>query len=38
VFAGALLTDTLDTRASWVVAGLFAISGLVWLRPPRRPA
>jgi len=32
VFAGALLTNALDTHASWVAAGLFAISGLVWLR------
>jgi uncharacterized membrane protein YoaK (UPF0700 family) len=38
VFAGALLTNTFDTRASWFVAGLFAIAGLIWLRPPRHLA
>ncbi len=35
VFAGALSTNALDTHASWVVAGLFLVSGLIWLRPPR---
>ena len=35
VFAGALLTRHLETRASWVVAGVFLLAGLLWLRPAR---
>jgi uncharacterized membrane protein YoaK (UPF0700 family) len=35
VFAGALLTRQLETRASWVVAGVFLLAGLLWLRPAR---
>jgi uncharacterized membrane protein YoaK (UPF0700 family) len=38
VFAGALLTNTLDTRASWVAAGLFLVAGLAWLRSSRSPS
>jgi uncharacterized membrane protein YoaK (UPF0700 family) len=35
VLGGALLTDVLEARASWVAAGVFAVSGLLLLRPAR---
>jgi uncharacterized membrane protein YoaK (UPF0700 family) len=35
VFAGALLTRQLETRASWVVGGVLLLAGLLWLRPVR---
>jgi len=36
VFGGALLTRELDTRASWIAAGVFLVAGALWLRPSRR--
>lgn len=38
VLAGALLTRQLETHASWIVAGLFLLAGLLWLRPAARAA
>ena len=36
VFGGALLTRELDTRASWIAAGVFLVAGALWLRPSGR--